>query len=141
VRVGSRKQKVIGVQRKTYTLIYPDPTFFTGNKIKFFLEPHQKSISLLKYLDQWNYTSTNKKSNNKFIYLWRITIINTKLAGLNVNSPNIKLKAKVFKLESYHEAGFLNKRLMLSSSFRCDQIYKYEIYNFGHTLLCYLSRT
>jgi hypothetical protein len=37
------------------------------------------------------------------------------------------------------EAGLLNKRLMLSSSFRCDQIYKYEIYNFGHTLLCYLK--
>ncbi len=39
------------------------------------------------------------------------------------------------------EAGLLNKRLMLSSSFRCDQIYKYKIYNFGHTLLCYLSPT
>jgi hypothetical protein len=39
------------------------------------------------------------------------------------------------------EAGSLNKRLMLSSSLWCDQIYKYEIYNFGHTLLCYLSLT
>jgi len=39
------------------------------------------------------------------------------------------------------ETGLLNKTLMLSTSFRCDQIYKYEIYNFGHTLLCYLSRT
>ncbi len=39
------------------------------------------------------------------------------------------------------EAGLLNKRLMLSSNFRCDQIQKYEIYDFGHTLLCYLSRT
>ncbi len=39
------------------------------------------------------------------------------------------------------EAGLLNKRLILSSSFRCEQIYKYEIYNFGHTLLCYLSLT
>ncbi len=29
---------------------------------------------------------------------------------------------------------------MLSSYFTCDQIYKYEIYNFGHTLLCYLSQ-
>ncbi len=25
------------------------------------------------------------------------------------------------------EAGLLNKRLMLSTSFRCDQIYKYDI--------------
>ncbi len=39
------------------------------------------------------------------------------------------------------EAGLLNTRLMLSSSFRCDQIYKYELYDFGNTLLCYLSRT
>jgi hypothetical protein len=36
---------------------------------------------------------------------------------------------------------FIGQRLMLSSSFRCDQIYKYELYDFGHTLLCYLSRT
>ncbi len=39
------------------------------------------------------------------------------------------------------EAGLLNKRLMLSSRFRCDLIYMYEIYDFGHTLLCYLSWT
>ncbi len=39
------------------------------------------------------------------------------------------------------EASLLNIRLMLSSNFRCGQIYKYEIYDFGHTLLCYLSQT
>ncbi len=39
------------------------------------------------------------------------------------------------------EASLLNKGLMLSSSFRCDQIYMYKTYDFGHTLLCYLSRT
>ena len=36
---------------------------------------------------------------------------------------------------------FVKRRLVLSSSFRSDQIYKYERYDFGHTLLCYLSRT
>jgi hypothetical protein len=36
---------------------------------------------------------------------------------------------------------FVEQKLMLSSSFRCDQIYKYERYDFGHTSLCYLSRT
>jgi len=41
----------------------------------------------------------------------------------------------------FPEAGLLNERLMLSSSFRCNQIYKYEIHHFGYTLLCYLSRT
>jgi len=38
-------------------------------------------------------------------------------------------------------AGLLNKMLMPSSSFRCYQNFKYEIYDFGHTLLCYLSQT
>ncbi len=36
---------------------------------------------------------------------------------------------------------FVEQKLMLSSSFRCDPIYKYERYDFGHTLLCYLSPT
>ncbi len=36
---------------------------------------------------------------------------------------------------------FVKQKLMLSSSFRRDQIYKYEIYDFGHTFLCYLSQT
>jgi hypothetical protein len=50
-----------------------------------------------------------------------------------------KICLSFFKISP--EAGLLNKGLMLSSSFRCDQIFKYEIYNFGHTLLCYLSWT
>jgi hypothetical protein len=57
-----------------------------------------------------------------------------------------KVRCRVFlnillKWGKLSVAGSLNKRLMLSSSFRCDQIYKYDIYNFGHTLLCYLSLT
>ncbi len=39
------------------------------------------------------------------------------------------------------EASLFNKRLMLSLSLRDDQMYKYEINDFVHTLLCYLSRT
>ncbi len=31
--------------------------------------------------------------------------------------------------------------LMLGSSFRCDQIHKCQIYDFGHTLLCFLCLT
>jgi len=31
---------------------------------------------------------------------------------------------------------FVEQKLMLSSNFRCDQIYKNERYDFGHTLLC-----
>jgi len=37
-------------------------------------------------------------------------------------------------------AGLL-KKLQLSSSFRCNQIYDKHCYVFGHTLLCYLSLT
>jgi hypothetical protein len=44
-------------------------------------------------------------------------------------------------IEGALRQGLLNKRLMLSLSFRCDQIYMYKIYDFGHTLLCYLSPT
>ena len=36
---------------------------------------------------------------------------------------------------------FGEQQLMLNSGFRCDQIYKCQIYDFGHTLLCYLSQT
>ncbi len=36
---------------------------------------------------------------------------------------------------------FIEQMLMLSSSFKCDQIKKYEWYDFGHTLLSYLSQT
>jgi len=36
---------------------------------------------------------------------------------------------------------FAEQKLVLSSNFRCDQIYKNGGYDFGHTLLCYLSLT
>jgi hypothetical protein len=36
---------------------------------------------------------------------------------------------------------FVEQKLKLSSNFRCDQNYKNERYDFGHTLLCYLSPT
>ncbi len=59
-----------------------------------------------------------------------------------ISNRNCLSEKKVFlSVDLKLEAGLLNKRLMLSSSFRCDQIYKYDIYDFGHTLLCYLSRT
>ncbi len=36
---------------------------------------------------------------------------------------------------------FVEQKLMLSSNFRCDQIFNNHCYVFGHTLLCYLSPT
>ncbi len=38
-------------------------------------------------------------------------------------------------------ARFVEQNLMLSSSFRCDQINDWQRYDLGHTLSCYLSRT
>ncbi len=35
---------------------------------------------------------------------------------------------------------FFEHMVMLSSSFRSDQINEYEPYDFGHTLLCYLCK-
>jgi hypothetical protein len=56
--------------------------------------------------------------------------INNEINNINENKKDQK-----------PEAGLLNKRLMLSSSFRCDQSDKYKLYDFSHILLCYLSRT
>ena len=36
---------------------------------------------------------------------------------------------------------FVEQKLMVSSSFRCYQIHNCHRLDFGHTLLCYLSRT
>ncbi len=36
---------------------------------------------------------------------------------------------------------FVEQKLMLSSNFGCYQIHNCQRYDFGHTLLCYLSRT
>jgi len=48
---------------------------------------------------------------------------------------------QLFSFAWKSEAGLLNKRLMLSLSFRCEQIYKFELYDFSPTLLSYLSQT
>ncbi len=36
---------------------------------------------------------------------------------------------------------FVEQKLVLSSSFRCDRIHNCYRYDFGHTFLCYLSQT
>jgi hypothetical protein len=36
---------------------------------------------------------------------------------------------------------FVEQKLALSSNFNCDQIHNCHGYDFGHTLLCYLSQT
>jgi hypothetical protein len=41
----------------------------------------------------------------------------------------------------FYRGRFVEQRFMLSSSFRCGQVYKYERYDFGHTLFCCLSLT
>ncbi len=51
----------------------------------------------------------------------------------------VLLKSDLDVQQNYLRCRFVE--LMLSSSYRCDQIYKSEIYNFCHTLLCYLSPT
>jgi len=60
----------------------------------------------------------------------------------NPQTSNIcRLFVPLWACHRVPELGLLNKRLMLTSSFRCDQNYKFELYDFGHSLLCYLSRT
>jgi hypothetical protein len=38
-------------------------------------------------------------------------------------------------------SGSLNKMVILTHSFKCDQMYTYGGFNYGHTLLCCLSKT
>jgi hypothetical protein len=75
-------------------------------------------------------------SVNFYFFMEKI-MFKSHLIKSNLRVPR-KNKVDIFRAP---EAGLLNKRLMLSSSSRCEQIYKYEIHDFGHTLLCYLSRT
>ncbi len=62
---------------------------------------------------------------------------------VNLVRPKTAAKQELLfnKLASGLRGQFVEQKLMLSSSFRRDQIYKDERYDFGHTLLCYLSRT
>ncbi len=49
---------------------------------------------------------------------------------------------KLTKTITEHFWGrFVEQMLMLSSCFRCYQIHNYQRYDFGHTLLCHISRT
>ncbi len=62
---------------------------------------------------------------------------------VNLVTPKATAKQELLfnKLASGLRGQFVEQKLMLSSSFRRDQIYKYERYDFGHTVLCYLSQT
>ncbi len=57
------------------------------------------------------------------------------------NKPEAGMSSKAGLLSVKVWGRFVEQRLMLSSNFRCDQIYKYKIHDFGQILLCYLSRT
>ncbi len=63
------------------------------------------------------------------------------LRGKTIKIASFDVTSILWALSIAPEAGLLNKRLMLSSSISCDQNYKYKLYDLGHTLLCYLSRT
>jgi len=48
----------------------------------------------------------------------------------------------LLKLDLDHlRGGFIEQKLMLSSSLRCDQSHDSNSYEYGHTLLCYLRQT
>ncbi len=57
----------------------------------------------------------------------------------------INYTKKVYNIGPSHQNltifQLLNKKLLLSSSFRCDQIHSCQRHNFGPTLLCYFSQT
>jgi hypothetical protein len=53
----------------------------------------------------------------------------------------VLLKSDLDAQQTHLRGQFVEKRLVLSSSFRCNQINYCERYDFDHTLLCYLSPT
>jgi hypothetical protein len=81
-----------------------------------------------------------------------ITVV-TGVDGADTADEDLPLNKKFgFKILSYHFifnfhcsfgswGRFVEQKLMLNSSFRCDQIHDCQRYDFGHTLLCYLSLT
>ncbi len=52
-----------------------------------------------------------------------------------------KSNLKVQQTNLMSRGWFIEQKFMLSSSFRCSPIHNCHKYDFGHTLLCYLSRT
>jgi hypothetical protein len=69
------------------------------------------------------------------------------LVIINMVTPKARAKHEPFvqqtglRPDSIIRGRFVEQMLMLSSSFRCDQIHNCHWYDLGHTLLCYLSRT
>ena len=57
-------------------------------------------------------------------------------------SENVGPGQSVTKIVLLHHSGrFVEQKLVLSSSFRCDQSHICHCYDLGHTLLCYFSQT
>ncbi len=58
-----------------------------------------------------------------------------------VNSANCLVPKNNHQISELTKDQFVEEKLMLSCSFRCGQQYDNHSYDFGHTLLCYLSLT
>jgi hypothetical protein len=63
------------------------------------------------------------------------------VTAMNLVAPKAGAKGELLfnKLASGLRGAFVEQKLMLSSSFRCDLICNCYRYDFGHNLLCYLS--
>ncbi len=59
----------------------------------------------------------------------------TALTIMNLVRSKAGGKLELFVQQTHLRGLFVEQMLMLSSSFRCDQIYKLWINDFGHTLL------
>jgi hypothetical protein len=77
-----------------------------------------------------NFCSTNLKSEQ--IYNWRDLVLISLYCATQV-----RLNVKQTSLG--HREQFVEQKLTLSS--KCYQIHRCQRYNFGHTLLCFLSQT
>jgi hypothetical protein len=59
---------------------------------------------------------------------------------IQINKVLFHLKPVFLKFIKFLKSKIIIEMFVqLAASFRCAQIYKYEIYDFGHTLLCYFK--
>ncbi len=78
-----------------------------------------------------------------FLSLNMLNIVMPTFVMLCANMPNVVMLIFITLsfIVSLFWGRFVEQKLMLSSCFRRDQIYNCRRYDFGHTLLCYLSLT
>jgi hypothetical protein len=96
-------------------------------------------LSISRY--RYHYTSFNKLTSALVVGFTKSDLGRTTKCDPNHISDSAGAKLELNMNISSSKGQFVDQMLMLSCSFRCDQISDSHCYEFGHTLLRYLSLT